>query len=97
MLLSRSRLPLINMFTMWWMKDDGHAVFSSFSSDIAMSIWTLAAVVTAIYLVSSVRGAQAVPDEGDGSQPPLLPYALPLLGHLPEFLWNTEKFLQRAV
>ena len=32
----------------------------------------------------------------DGRPPPSLPFAIPLLGHLPEFLYNTQKFLKRA-
>jgi hypothetical protein len=34
--------------------------------------------------------------KGDERVPPTLPYALPLIGHLVQFLWNTEGLLAEA-
>lgn len=47
----------------------------------------------ALFLLT--RDAPATRD-GDEREPPVLPFALPLVGHLIQFLWNTEKLLAKA-
>jgi hypothetical protein len=57
---------------------------------------TLITVTTLTYLVTTIQGAFAARNKSRKSSPPTLPYAIPLLGHLPEFLKDTRKFLDRA-
>lgn len=62
----------------------------------AASVWTLAAVLIVTYLVSTMRGTMAVRNKDVGGRPPMLPYLVPLIGHVPEFVWNMEGFLSKA-
>lgn len=48
------------------------------------------------YLTSTIQGARIAHRKPNGSQPPTLPYLIPVLGHLPEFLSNTKKFMARV-
>lgn len=57
---------------------------------------TFLSVTALTYLISTIQGAVTVRNKRHGSRPPKLPYAIPLLGHLPEFLKDTLKFLARA-
>jgi hypothetical protein len=59
-------------------------------------IGTFLCVAALTYLISTIQGAITVRNKRHGSRPPKLPYATPLLGHLPEFLKDTMKFLARA-
>jgi hypothetical protein len=59
-------------------------------------IGTLISITALTYLISTVQGAITVRNKHHGSRPPKLPYTFPLLGHLPEFLKDTLKFLARA-
>ncbi|KAJ5811904.1 hypothetical protein N7474_008205 [Penicillium riverlandense] len=57
---------------------------------------TFISVIAVTYLISAFQGAITVRYQRHGSRPPKLPYATPLLGHLPEFLKDNMKFLARA-
>lgn len=57
---------------------------------------TFLCITALTYLISTIQGAVTVRNKRHGSRPPKLPYAIPLLGHLPEFLKDTLKFLARA-
>ncbi|KAJ5355380.1 uncharacterized protein N7496_012592 [Penicillium cataractarum] len=59
-------------------------------------IGTLIGITALTYLLSTIQGALTVRNKHHGSRPPKLPYTIPLLGHLPEFLKDTLKFLARA-
>jgi hypothetical protein len=65
----------------------------SFPSTSAFLIAIALAVV--IWLLFSSPNA-LVARKGDERVPPTLPYALPLIGHLVQFLWNTEGLLAEA-
>lgn len=49
------------------------------------------------YSISLVRGILTVRNKKDGSLPPTVPYAIPLLRHLPSFMRNREGFLGKAM
>lgn len=57
---------------------------------------TFLSIIAVAFLISRIQGAATVRNKRHGSRPPKLPYAIPLLGHLPEFLMDTLKFLARA-
>jgi hypothetical protein len=57
---------------------------------------TLISVTALTYLVTTIQGDLAARNKSHKSTPPTLPYAIPLLGHLPEFLKDTRNFLERA-
>ncbi|KAJ5503859.1 hypothetical protein N7463_006733 [Penicillium fimorum] len=59
-------------------------------------VGTCISITVFTYLFSTIQGAIIVRNKRDGSHPPTLPYAIPLLGHLPEFLKDPRKFLERA-
>jgi hypothetical protein len=66
------------------------------SNGLLTLIGTLISITALTYLASTIQGAVTVRNKRHGSRPPTLPYAIPLLGHLPEFLKDTRKFLVRA-
>ncbi|KAM3555214.1 hypothetical protein ARSEF4850_006118 [Beauveria asiatica] len=59
-------------------------------------VWSLVAIISLTYITTSLQGAKAARKASGGSEPPTLPYAVPVLGHLPEFLWSAENFLRKA-
>lgn len=66
------------------------------SSGLLAVLGTILSVTTLTYIISTTQGAATVRNKRHGSRPPKLPYAIPLLGHLPEFLSDTLKFLAKA-
>ncbi|KAH7324408.1 cytochrome P450 [Stachybotrys elegans] len=65
----------------------------SHSSIVSIAPFLLPAIVTCFLFF-----ARHAPASGDKHQrtPPTLPFALPLVGHLLQFLWNTERLLGKA-
>jgi hypothetical protein len=59
-------------------------------------IGVVAALVGLTFVLSTLQGARVARNKIHGSKPPTLPYAIPVLGHLPEFLSDTKSFLARA-
>ncbi|KAF5018120.1 hypothetical protein F66182_9913 [Fusarium sp. NRRL 66182] len=59
------------------------------------AVYVLLASVGVLYLVHFAQETFAARD-GAGRKPPVLPFALPLVGHLFQFLSNTEKLLTEA-
>lgn len=66
------------------------------SNGLLALLGTFISITALTYLISTIQGAVTVRNRRHGSRPPKLPYAIPLLGHLPEFLKDTMKFLARA-
>ena len=66
------------------------------SDGLVALLATCIGVAALTYLISTIQGAVTVHNKRHGARPPKLPYATPLLGHLPEFLKDTMKFLARA-
>ncbi len=66
------------------------------SDGLVALLATCIGIVALKYLISTIQGAITVHNKRHGARPPKLPYATPLLGHLPEFLKDTMKFLARA-
>lgn len=54
------------------------------------------ALVGLTYLISTIEGDRIARNKKHGSKPPTLPFLIPLLGHLPEFISDTRKFLARV-
>ncbi|KAK0385681.1 hypothetical protein NLU13_6858 [Sarocladium strictum] len=52
-------------------------------------------LVTLIYVAIRARSSSPAPS-ASGKLPPSLPFSWPLVGHLPEFLWDAEKLLGKA-
>jgi hypothetical protein len=78
----------------------GHALFESWliavpSSFIAIA-GTLIGISALTYLISTAQSALLAISKADGRSPPTLPYAIPLVGHLVEFLKDNKQFLTRA-
>jgi hypothetical protein len=63
------------------------------SSSTAAVLLLLAAAGSAVFLIT--RDAP-VKRQGDARTPPVLPFAFPLIGHLAQFLWDTEKLFTKA-
>lgn len=57
---------------------------------------TCVSIIALTYLTLTIQGAATVRNKRHGSDLPTLPYAIPLLGHLPEFLKDARKFVTRA-
>jgi hypothetical protein len=70
-----------------------HVAADTYAS--AAPICVVVAIVSLAYFVFC-RVSPAVGHDKHERFPPSLPFALPLLGHLPQFLWNTEKLLTKA-
>lgn len=54
------------------------------------------ALIGLTFLISTIEGARVARNKKSGSKPPTLPYVIPFLGHLPEFISDTRKFLARV-
>lgn len=53
----------------------------------------LAIVLSATYLSTTLQSRTALISSKDGTNPPLLPYWIPFLGHSIPFLWDTGAFI----
>lgn len=67
------------------------------SNKIITTACAVLLITTLTYSYSSICAAIRVRNKADGSPPPTLPYAVPLLGHVPEFLWDAENFITKAL
>jgi hypothetical protein len=59
----------------------------------ALTVICLVPIVT--YVWSLLRGALALRDT-KGKIPPTVPFFFPLIAHVPEFLWNIERFFDKV-
>ena len=55
----------------------------------------LAAILGLVARVAFVQARTATQHKPD-RRPPALPFSFPLIGHLPQFLWNPKRLMARA-
>lgn len=49
------------------------------------------------YIITSIRATVAANQKGDAKSPPIVPYAVPLVGNLWSFAFDTEYALRKAM
>lgn len=55
------------------------------------------AIFCLTFLVTSLRSVVTVRYKQGPAEPPIEPYAVPFLGSVPEFLWNREHVITKAL
>jgi hypothetical protein len=63
---------------------------------VLIAIRLVAAIIRLTFVLSTVQGSRVARNKIHGSKPPTLPYVVPMLGHLPEFLSDTKSFFARV-
>jgi hypothetical protein len=69
--------------------------WSIFANGLTWYLCAIAAICISTYIGTLVRAFVAARSTHDSRDPPKLPYAVPLLGNLPAFLWDTKAFLNK--
>jgi hypothetical protein len=63
---------------------------------VLFAIRLVAAIIRLTFVLSTVQGSRVARNKIHSSKPPILPYIIPMLGYLPEFLSDTKSFYARA-